>query len=114
MTLRFYKFENIWYIDLPEWEGAVEDLEMVNGADTFLEIYSRKLNSKLLTFEIWTEKPDVPCAFVTKTDQDHEGATYQVHNSKLYDGSIWLCNVTKFVFGGNHPNSIYLRIIPNK
>ncbi len=34
---RFYKEEdNRWYIDLPEWEGSKEDLEMVLGADVLL------------------------------------------------------------------------------
>ena len=39
---RFYKeVTGRWYVDLPEWEGAKDDLEMVAGADTFLEILSQ-------------------------------------------------------------------------
>lgn len=114
MTLRFLKYKNRWYIDLPEWKGSYEDLEMVNGADTFLEIYSRELRREIITFEVWTECPNIPCASLTMTNQDQEGATYQVNNSRLYKGTVWLCNVTKFVFGGQHPRNIYMRIVANK
>ena len=41
-TFKFYKeTTNRWYVDLPEWEGVKEELEMVSGADTFLEILSQ-------------------------------------------------------------------------
>ena len=36
---KFYKDpEHRWYVDLPEWEGEKDNLEMVLGADSFLEI----------------------------------------------------------------------------
>ena len=39
---KFYKEETgRWYVDLPEWEGEKAELEMVLGADTFLEILSQ-------------------------------------------------------------------------
>ena len=35
---RFYKeTSNRWYIDLPDWTGSKDDLEMVAGADAMLE-----------------------------------------------------------------------------
>ncbi len=35
-TFKFYKTEvGRWYVDLPEWEGSVDELEMVAGADLF-------------------------------------------------------------------------------
>ena len=37
--LDFYRESNTkWFIDLPEWKGSKEDLEMVDGADTMLDI----------------------------------------------------------------------------
>ena len=37
--VKFYKEKSSrWYIDLPEWEGEKEDLEMVLGADDLLNI----------------------------------------------------------------------------
>jgi hypothetical protein len=37
-TYRFYKTPGgSWYIDLPEWTGALAELQMVAGADTLLD-----------------------------------------------------------------------------
>lgn len=112
MELKFEKEnDGKWYVVLPDWEGAHEDLEMVYGADDLLEVLSYQLHTKNITFEIWTSKPDVPSGLMTKIDQTLEGATYQVSNCMYYDGTAWLCNVTKFVFGGIHPNRIYFRVV---
>ncbi len=36
--LRFYKEEDHrWYVDLHEWNGSKEELEMVMGADIMLD-----------------------------------------------------------------------------
>lgn len=110
MELTFTKIDERWYVELPEWEGSFDDLEMVNGADTLLEILSQRLGRNSLTFEIWLYEPDTPCGMLRKIMQDWDGATYQVENCMYYDGTAWLCNVTKFVFGGYHPDTIYFRV----
>lgn len=109
--LSFYKLDGRWYVDLPDWKGDFDDLEMVNGADTLLEILSARINRRSINFEIWTSNPGIPCAKLTKTEQTLEGATYQVENCLYYNDTVWLCNVTKSVFGGSHPNDIYFRVI---
>ena len=114
MQLTFNKLsDNKWYIDLPEWEGDFADLEMVAGADDLLEILSQKLHRKSITFNVWTSKPDVPCASMTLIDNDCEGATYQVNNFMFYKGTAWLCNVARFVFGGIHPRYIFFKVANN-
>ena len=41
-TFRFNKEEdNRWFVDLPEWEGEKDELEMVLGADMLLDIISK-------------------------------------------------------------------------
>lgn len=110
MQLTFNKISDKWYVDLPEWEGEFDDLEMVAGADNLLEALSMKLHSKSITFDIWTAKPDVACGSLKKTEETLEGATYQVNDCMFYKGTAWLCNVTKFVFGGYHPHDIYFRV----
>lgn len=110
MNLQFQKINNKWYVVLPEWTGDFEDLEMVKGADTLLEIISQKLHTTDITFDIWTAKPDFPTGHLRKIEQDNGGATYQVNNCMFYDGTAWLCNVTRFVFGGFHPIDIYFRV----
>lgn len=111
MQLTFNKISGKWYVDLPDWQGDFEDLEMVLGADTLLEVLSKRLNRKSITFEIWLARPDVPCGLLKKIEQSSEGATYQVNNCMYYDGTAWLCNVTKSVFGGFHPIDIFFRVV---
>jgi hypothetical protein len=39
--IRFYLTnKNKWFADIPEWEGDIEELEMVMGADTMLNVMS--------------------------------------------------------------------------
>ena len=38
---KFYKIQDQWFIDLPQWEGSIADLQMVAGADTFLDILAQ-------------------------------------------------------------------------
>jgi hypothetical protein len=41
-SFRFYKDpDGRWYVDLPEYQGSKQDLEMVSGADAFLEILAQ-------------------------------------------------------------------------
>jgi hypothetical protein len=40
-TYRFYKDEYGWFVDLPEWEGEVWELQMVSGADVFCDILAQ-------------------------------------------------------------------------
>lgn len=110
MQLTFNKISGKWYVELPEWEGDFEDLEMVAGADDLLEALSWRLNRQSITFNIKLSRPDYPCGHMKKIDQTFEGATYDVHDCMYYNGTAWLCNVTKFVFGGYHPNDIYFNV----
>jgi hypothetical protein len=41
----FNKYQERWYVDLPEWDGPQDDLEMVMGADTLLDIISQGSDS---------------------------------------------------------------------
>lgn len=101
----FIKEENRWYVDLPEWEGSKADLEMVCGADEMLETISNGINSvKLLISLNPLEKNDI---ILTLNDEleCHSGAYYK-HNIN----DIWLCDVTKFIFG-YFPKIIYIKIV---
>jgi hypothetical protein len=100
----FYKEHGRWYIDLPEWEGSKEDLEMVLGADMLLDNIARGND--------WCK--------ITLSDEPFEGshilshrlppleATPGWYDNDAWHGpsTIWLCEVTRFVFG-NYPDKIY-------
>jgi len=108
MELKFKKnWFGRWYIDLPQYlkeGGKKADLEMVAGADTMLDYIGRgKRRVKLRV----SEEPNFPYAIhLFKHEEDDCGATY--FNSEVTDQTVWLCNVTKYVFGGYHPEDIYV------
>jgi len=108
---RFYKeSDNRWYIDLPEWTGSKADLEMVAGADNMLD-YMAEGNNEV---HAYISEIEFECADVLKlkglADDIGNGAYYFM---KKYRGieinlSLWLCDVTLFVFNGKFPEYIFI------
>ena len=107
--LRFYKDENSrWFAEIPEWEGSIDELEMVMGADTMLDIIAQGEDEVRLVFSDEAISDNVLNIIDTKMTC---GATYLV--TMLFgidfDFEIWLCDVTKFVFNSDKmPYKIYL------
>lgn len=108
MEFTFKKEDGKWFIVLPEWKDNPDDLQMVNGADTLLDILSHQQLE--VTLKVWLSKPDTSCVSISKIAQDGQGATYQVSDCADYDGTVWLCNVAKFIFLGFHPQQIYFQV----
>jgi hypothetical protein len=95
-NLKFVKENNQWYIDLPEWEGSKAELEMVAGADVLLDhIANEKTNVSILVSE---DDPDNNAIILSKTQDLENGANYKVGNCSAVD-KLWLCDVTKYVYG---------------
>ena len=51
--LTFIKLSNRWFVDIP-WDGMIEDLEMVSGADLFLDAISN--GKKIIILEVGTSE----------------------------------------------------------
>ena len=103
MKHRFYKTkENRWYIDLPKWEGSIADLEMVAGADNMLDELS--LNGDEVILDLSIEDKGIDYSILEFQQLTSGGADYTWGNK-----IIWLCDVTKFVFGG-FPGRIYFKV----
>jgi hypothetical protein len=111
---RFYRDDIGWFVDLPEWEGSRYDLQMVMGADSFLDILSQGENEKHV---LLSDEPFDGCyelIFIglgrIEGPEIGEGAWYKLENYLGIDFKLqmWLCDVTKFVFG-NFPIKIYFR-----
>ena len=103
---RFYQEKSgRWYVDLPEWTGDKADLEMVMGADSFLTIMSEGNDEVRLILS--DEKIEGADSLVLKGTGLFEGievgsgAWYILpkYMGIDYDYSMWLCDVTLFVFG---------------
>ena|SRR5579859_3274012 len=112
-NLTFYKEESgSWYIDLPEWEGSKADLLMVAGADTLLDMFGKERVTLIVG-----EVAFFGCNLLVLQNEPEDigGGEYLLHafeNDKgivMLDLSVWLCDVTKFVFGGYMPKLIYFK-----
>ncbi len=126
----FYKENGMWYISLPEFInmglGNKNNLLMVDGSDTFLDILSG--------YEPNTT-PDGTKISLILCDQEFLGCTHRL--TKIKNGlnqdllekvghapvdhgayymveeipghKLWLCPVTEYVFDGIYPENIFLR-----
>lgn len=111
MRLDFEKEENgKWYVILPEWPYDHEELEMVEGADTLLDLLTE--DDHLVSIEVETEEPAIG-GYDTYVLIDHDdyGATYRNQNPEAQVPQIWLCNVMHFVFDGEHPETLYVKLL---
>ena len=114
--LAFVKEEtDRWYIDLPEWEGAHANLEMVAGADLLLDHLLLEGRNRV---EVEVVKAD---SRVSEYEEDERffhcertemsafgGATYRVNGLEGFDHPVWICPVTLFVLG-EYPKNLYIR-----
>lgn len=127
VSKRFYKENKLWYIDLPEFLeaglGTKNNLLMVDGADTLLDILSNNSDSVQVQFgneefEGYTHKLDKLIIGMNKDLLDavgHAAVSYGAYyNVNEIEGhTVWLCPVTEYVFGGHYPENIYLKVIKN-
>ena len=129
-NLGFIKENELWYADLPEFLerglGTRNNLLMVDGSDTFLDLLSNQGNRVTLTiseqdFEGFQGKLDKIDWGKNQSLLDSighapvdYGAYYMVNElqGKPFQHRLWLCPVTEFVFGG-YPNQIFISIVNN-
>lgn len=104
---RFYKdYTDRWFVDLPEWEGEKDELEMVMGADTMLDIMAQGQDQVYVTMS--TEPFEGYDYMLFLKEEIYDGGTYEL-KGRYVGFDIWLCHVTKFVFDGKMPEIIYLK-----
>ncbi len=126
--IRFIKEVGLWYADLPEFLerglGTKNNLLMVDGADTFLDLLSE--NGEEVTLDISEVEFAGYQAKMSKIrwgknqelldDVGHEpveyGAYYEVSelDGKSFSHRLWLCPVTEYVFG-RYPEEMWVRVI---
>lgn len=102
-NFRFAKLSERWFVDVP-YSGSIGDLEMIDGADTFLECYSNG-NKEVNVYIIDNEKDYEANEYLYGTHvtlkkkcQDNSGTTYECHDGR-YRGDIWLCKVFNMLIG---------------
>jgi hypothetical protein len=114
-SFRFYKDgSGDWYIDLPEWDGEISDLQMVAGADSFCNILAQGDNEVYVHL---SNEPFQDCQTLLYQMPGRlegwemgSGAWYMLeyYMGNEFNLPMWLCDVTKFVFG-DFPNIIFFK-----
>ena len=109
MELTFEKWEDgRWFVILPEYDGDQEDLEMVDGADLFLDYLTE--DGLYVNIDVSLEDTHDNPIILTLIAHDEIGGTYKVENLEGFNQNVWLCNVVHFIFGG-HPENFYFKLL---
>jgi len=108
MELTFEKWEDgRWFVVLPDYDGNQEDLEMVDGADVFLDYLTE--DGLYVTVDVSLEDTEDDAIILKLAAHDAIGGTYEVENLPEFKYDVWLCNVVHFLFG-EHPDMIYFKV----
>ncbi len=109
MQLTFEKWEDgRWFVVLPAYDGDQEDLEMVGGADTFLDFLTE--DGLYVNVDVSLEDMGNNPICLTLMEHDEIGGTYNVENYEGFNQCVWLCNVVHYIFG-EHPENLYFTIL---
>ena len=115
-TLDFHKIGQSWYADVPGWEGNLEDLEMVMGADVLLDVLSNR--GRFIRIQVSNQElPD--SIHLHSNGEIYEGTEYAVIGKVPCEigtiDTVWLCQVNNFFWGGSEddmvPEDIYFKVI---
>jgi hypothetical protein len=112
-TYKFIRTGREWYIDLPEYVelgGDFGDLQMVDGADRMLDnIAGQADNVSLIISDNKFPGADI-LILKEKCEPVIGGGYYFLENfeGNKFNQTMWLCQVTEFVFGGI-PDQIFIK-----
>ena len=114
---RFIREGNRWYIDVPEFleqGGSKADLEMVSGADTMLDMIAGGKNEVTLVIDIIPFDDADELVLTELCDPILGGGYYHIKQfeNKKINQDLWLCDVTRFVFG-DIPDRIFVKRVNN-
>jgi hypothetical protein len=104
-TYRFYKDEEGWFVDLPDSPFTKGELQMVMGADTFLDILAQGDSEVYVNISrqqfVGSDTLHYECQGLLEGPEYGEGAWYFLNEYQgiSYTIRLWLCDVTKYVFG---------------
>lgn len=116
MSIEKFEFnKNIkgeWYLNLPEWKGDPEELQMVEGADRWLSLlagHAVKINV-LLSDKKFAGADNLTLLHIRDANLGGGGNYYlETYKGKEIGLKLWLCEVTRFVFG-TIPQRIYFKL----
>jgi hypothetical protein len=110
--IKFEKIQGLWYAILPEYleaGGDFGDCLMVHNTPEMLDILSEGGDVVEVLID---NKPIVDCDIkflLSKIDSDWGFYNPHSENKIKFDKEIGLCPVNLFVWGGTHPDFIYIK-----
>ena len=112
--LNFVKLAGKWFVRLPDYPGHYSDLEMVLGADVMCDMIDTHdigyitviVSTEPSENQFTTKEYTLDFVNSTTSNGEQDGANYRMREYKL---DVWLCNVTKYVFG-ELPATIYIKV----
>ena len=109
-VLKFHLNEkNVWHIDLPDWVGDPEDLQMIEGADLWLDLVSKGKKEVAITI---ANDHFEGAEFLTLIRLGElnlgGGGNYflEKYQSNSVNLKVWLCKVVEFIFN-HYPQRLY-------
>jgi hypothetical protein len=97
-----------WYIDLPDWEGSKDDLQMVMGADTMLERFAEGEDKVTMLISETDVENTCHLKLFKQTPELGGGGEYTLYDiNEEYIMNVWLCKVTEHIFS-KLPSNIYI------
>ena len=110
VSLRFYRSkEELWYVDMPGWQGSIDALEMVQGADELLDHLCQH-TGKDVHLQVSIREFD-ECEKLLKIQNDVVGGgAYYAYATETAPKILWLCSVSNWYFG-DHPDVIFFKSI---
>lgn len=131
MKVGFIKVDGLWYADLPEYiaqGGSFASCLMVAGAPELIEMLGGKgkdrveveiglewfpgfdaILNKEVEGEVAEEDGSWATYLTTVYDREYPQSMTAVRPIKSTSFYVGLCPVNKWVFGGYHPDAIYLK-----
>ena len=109
---RFYKVASgDWYLDLPEWEGDPEDLQMIQGADEWLDLVAGGTEVVLDIADIAFDEAEWMDLIRLGEPNLGGGGNYilECYQEQNVNLKIWLCEVVEFIFD-QYPQRIYFKV----
>jgi hypothetical protein len=113
-NFQFYKNNKAeWWLDLPEWKGDPEDLQMIEGADEWLNLLSPNNQSITVTMaDEYFEGAENLSLLRLREENFGGGGIYYLENyqGKKVALKLWLCEVTAFIFDCIPQKMFFLKI----
>lgn len=116
MQLKKYSFfknaKGEWWMLLPEWQGDPEELQMIKGADRWLDVISDEQDEVSISLSDQKfDQAEVLTLLRMPEENLGGGGVYYLesYQAEKVDLKLWLCEVTRFIFG-IIPQKIYFKV----